>query len=130
MKYLKFFENHNSKLYWEIDVHDLTSSDIFKEDMSESNQNKIKNLIKDEFLFKVKQTGADKFVKVTYDLKRSTIHSRKFECSIIQTNDDYFIVEFEYWFGKQSDGDWSIKYFQCDAFEGLYELLQELGLAK
>ena len=69
------------------------------------------------------------FVKINYDLNKSTIHSRKFECSIFQTQDDYFLVEFGYWFGTVG-GEWSTKYFQCDAFEGLYNLLQELGLAK
>lgn len=134
MNHLKsILEYNKSKLYWEIEEYDFSSSDIIDEDMSEPIQNKIKNLIKDEFLFKVKEAGTDKkfkFVKLTYDLNRSTIDSRKFECSVFQINDDYFLVEFEYWFGKLGDGDWSTKYFQCDTFEGLSQLLQELGLTK
>ena len=134
MNHLKsILEYNQSKLYWEIEEYDFASSDIIDEDMSEPTQNRIKNLIKDEFLFTVKESGTDKkfkFVKVTYDLKRSDVHSRKFECSIFQINDDYFLVEFECWFGEFTDGDWSTKYFQCDTFEGLSQLLQELGLAK
>ena len=134
MNHLKsILEYNQSKLYWEIEEYDFVSSDIIDEDMSEPTQNRIKNLIKDEFLFTVKEAGTDKkfkFVKVAYDLKRSDVHSRKFECSIFQINDDYFLVEFECWFGKLGDGDWSTKYFQCDTFEGLSQLLQELGLAK
>lgn len=134
MNHLKsIWEYNQHKLYWEIEEHDFTSSDIIDEDISESIQNRIKNLIKDEFLFKVKEAGTDKkfkFIKLDYDLKKSTIHSRKFECSIFQINDDYFLVEFEYWFGKLGDDDWSTKYFQCDTFEGLSQLLQELGLTK
>lgn len=135
MNHLKsILEYNQSKLYWEIQEYDFVSSDIIDEDMSEPTQNRIKNLIKDEFLFMVKETGTDKkfkYVKLTYDLKRSTINSRKFECSIFQINDDYFLVEFEYWFDRQyGDSDWSTKYFQCDTFEGLSQLLQELGLAK
>lgn len=134
MNHLKsILEYSQSKLYWEIEEYDFASSDIIDEDMSEPIQNRIKNLIKNEFLFKVKEAGTDKkfkFVKLAYDLNRSTIDSRKFECSIFQINDDYFLVEFESWFGKLGDGDWSTKYFQCDTFEGLSQLLQELGLAK
>lgn len=134
MNHLKsILEYNKSKLYWEIEEYDFSSSDIIDEDMSEPIQNKIKNLIKDEFLFKVKEAGTDKkfkFVKLTYDLNRSTIDSRKFECSVFQINDDYFLVEFESWFGKLGYDYWSTKYFQCDTFEGLSQLLQELGLAK
>lgn len=134
MNHLKsIWEYNQHKLYWEIEEYDFTSSDIIDEDMPEPTQNKIKNLIKDEFLFKVSEAGTDKkfkFIKVAYDLKKSTIHSRKFECSIFQINDDYFLVEFESWSSILSSGDWSTRYFQCDTFEGLFQLLQELGLVK
>ena len=55
MKYLKFFENLNSKLYWEIEERDFYSSEIIDEDMSKSIQSKIKGIIKDEFIFSIKK---------------------------------------------------------------------------
>lgn len=137
MNHLKLFENFNSnsKLYWEIEESDFTSSDVVDVDMSQSVQAKIQFLIGDEFIVAVKESesGPDKkfkFIKIRYDLSKSTINARKFECSIFQIEDDYFMVEFESWFGKIGEGDWSTRYYQCDTIEGLSQLLQELGLTK
>jgi hypothetical protein len=78
----------------------------------------------------VMQMKKTNFVKITYDLKRSNINYRKFECNIFQVNDDYFLVEFDFWFSSFVDDNFSTKYFKCDTFDGLKNLLSDLGLTE
>ena len=118
MKYLKRFNESTEKLYWEIPFDDEYYNDLPTVDF---NPNYAKNIIDNldsSWTGKLLRHGyyPDSEGGVWLDL---STNSGDKSMAIFQTDDDYFMCDYV---GGDSDDD--MKIYQCDAFDGLLQLLK------